>query len=103
MTVLNCANVPIPNQEWCGDMGSLGATCFKTLTPDKRDIPKTQWDNERIGEVCTTLDNFGQVKAIIEKLCNDTQLCTYEQKILLENFFINIQKVQAQSKAQADH
>lgn len=67
---LSACSLKIKDQEWCGDMGSEGATCFHTLTDETRDIPKDEWDNERFGQLCTSSDNFADLKKIILKVCS---------------------------------
>lgn len=87
MTVLfsGCVSVDIPDSEWCGDMGVGGATCYHTLSPAQRDIPKAAWDVEREGMICTQSATFASWKGIIEKLCHETKDCNYQQvKAFLE-------------------
>lgn len=71
-------------------MGSLGAACFHTLTDAKRDIPKSDWDDLRFGQVCTTAANLADTKAVIEKLCSMTNVCTFEVQERLNAFFLNV-------------
>lgn len=85
-------SVKIHDQEWCGDMGSQGATCFHTLKPDTRDIPKEQWDLERFGQVCTQPNNFAEIKANLEKLCRETKDCVYIDQT--QNFFQHIETME---------
>lgn len=91
MMVLNCAHVNVPDSEWCGDKGNLGAHCSHLLTVQTRDIPKDQWDVERFGMACTKLENMTALKGVVEKLCSQTKDCTYQQKQLIEKFFLDIQ------------
>src|SRR6185369_11488112 len=74
-----CKPLEIKDSEWCGDMGPDGAICFHTLVPDMRIVPKAQWDIEREGQVCTKGSVFADQKALIEKLCHETNGCAYEQ------------------------
>ncbi len=81
-----CAHVAIPNTEWCGDMGSEGASCFHTLTDDARDLTKEQWDTERFGQVCTTLNDFAAMKTSLEQLCSMAgRRCSYYARKALRN------------------
>lgn len=82
-----CGRVQIKNHEWCADIGTQGATCAETLSTDTRDIPKEQWDNERFGQLCTTVDTFTDIKAVIEKLCSVSGRCDYETKQKIRAFF----------------
>lgn len=81
-------------------MGSLGASCFHTLTSDKRDIPKTAWDDIRFGQVCTDAANLADTKAVIEKLCSMTNVCTFEVQQQLDAFFLNVNQIQGQAASQ---
>ena len=76
----SCSHVEIKDEEVCGDMGSLGAACFNTLTPGTRDIPPEQWADERFGKLCFSSDAFADWKSAIEKLCSKTKRCTYKMK-----------------------
>lgn len=90
----SCGTVVIKDQEDCGDMGSLGATCFHTLSSETRDIPKAQWDDERFGMVCTKASNIADTKAAIEKLCSVSNDCTYEVKQRIDAFYNHIDQIQ---------
>jgi hypothetical protein len=99
MLTAACA-VPIHNHEWCADNGD-GANCFHFLTDESRDLSKAEWDDLRVGQVCTMdpPDHYGEtfadIKATIAKLCTKTpNACSYEAKKKLSNFFRNLQKVQ---------
>ena len=76
----SCGTVQIKDHEFCGDLGSSGASCFHTLKTDSRDIPKPEWDAYRFGQICETADVFSDWKAVIEKLCSESHKCTYEQQ-----------------------
>jgi len=91
--ISGCATVEIKNQEFCGDMGSMGATCFKTLTDDTRDINKTDWDNERMGMICESPEVFADWKGLIMKLCHKSRACRYQAEKMLSRFFTNIEVV----------
>lgn len=82
-------SVKIKDQEWCGDMGAQGATCFHTLRRDTRDIPLEQWNQERFGQVCTDPRNFADLKSNLEKLCHQTKNCVYIDRT--QNFFNHIE------------
>lgn len=91
LVISGCGSVLIRDAEWCGDMGTMGAACFHTLTDETRDIEKAAWDAERFGMVCTNSDNFAAVKAVIEKLCYQTKSCTYAEKEQIKKFFERVQ------------
>lgn len=89
----SCAQVPIKDQEYCGDEGTLGAHCFHTLSSGERQIEKEAWDNERFGMVCTKAENLADTKAVIEKLCSEANNCTYEVQQAITAFFNHMEEV----------
>ena len=86
MLLSSCANVKIKNSEFCGDMGNLGASCFKTLSGETRDISPNDWDDERFGMICSKADTFADWKKAILKLCKMSRRCKYESKKNIKNF-----------------
>lgn len=91
---MGCASVQIKDEEFCGDQGELGATCFHTLTDETRDLSKADWDALRFGQVCSSAQTFADWKASILKLCKVSKACTYEQKKLLNQFMAHIEALQ---------
>ena len=77
----SCKSVLIQDTEVCGDKGPLGATCFHTNTTDHRDIDKTQWDLDRVGQLCVTADGFTIWKTALEQLCHETKNCVYGDQL----------------------
>jgi len=75
-------------------MGEYGATCAHTLTAATRDIPKSQWDQERFGQICFGSESFADWKADIENLCSLSGRCTYQQQISATRFLNFINKVE---------
>lgn len=65
-------------------MGELGASCFYTHSNNARDLSKTEWDEERVGKVCTEAATLANYKTAIQKLCYVTKSCTIEQKKILK-------------------
>jgi predicted phage-related endonuclease len=97
-----CAQVHVKDGEWCGDAGEDGASCFHTLTEETRDVEKKQWDEERLGMLCTRSENFANWKTAIEQLCNKMKgLCTYETREMLQDFFNRVEKVKRAQDAKA--
>lgn len=77
----SCARVKIKDAEWCADAGSIGASCFHTLSEQTRDIEKEAWDEERFGMICTKSENFAEWKKSILQLCKMAgKRCTYDIK-----------------------
>lgn len=69
-------------------MGAQGATCFHTLSTAARDLSKAQWDAERFGQLCTQAKNFADLKALVEKLCNQSGRCDYDK---VDAFFEHVE------------
>lgn len=92
LTASSCATVLIKDQVWCADEGHLGADCYHTLTQEHLTLTKAQWDDARFGQVCTSANNFADIKGQLEKLCHESRRCSYEQVKALEAFFGKILK-----------
>ena len=75
-------------------MGSAGATCFKTLSGETRDIEKEQWDQERFGQICSSADTFANWKKAILKLCRLSRRCSYDAKKKLIQFGDHVETYQ---------
>lgn len=76
--LVSCKSVVITDQEWCGDMGPDGATCFHTLSATERGLTKPEWDSDRFGMLCTKSNFFADNKGVIEKLCHETGDCDFQ-------------------------
>lgn len=61
----------IKNIEFCRDKGKFGAVCAYWLNAKetKKVVPALEWNAKRLGMVCTSEEGFGQLNALIEKLC----------------------------------
>lgn len=87
----SCANqVPIKNSRWFADVGSQGAIWADTLTTDQGSVAQPQWDDMRFGMLCTEASTYADWKAVIEKLCSVSNVCTYEIKTQLQLIFKNM-------------
>lgn len=84
--------------QWCGDLGEVGAHCANTLTNETRDIPKTVWDSERVGWLCTNSDGFNDTEKAIDQLCNETNLCDYETRQAISAALFRLEKVVARAQ-----
>lgn len=79
IVTVSCSHIPIYDSEVCGDLGPAGAHCAHTLINKKRDIPKAQWDVERIGQLCETSRAFTDKETAIDTFCNNNpNLCDYQ-------------------------
>jgi hypothetical protein len=66
----------IPNVPICADKGKFGAICAYTRGDvNKKQIPKLQWDNMRVGMFCMDAKALGDYKTFIEKACQQDQKC----------------------------
>tara|TARA_R110000868_G_scaffold291143_1_gene551532 strand:+ start:226 stop:594 length:369 start_codon:yes stop_codon:yes gene_type:complete len=84
--VLSCSQVQIKDSEWFGNLPDGSAIAFHFLTPENRELSREQWDQERVGMVCTKSDNFGDWKAALEKLCRVSGKCSYQTKKKISQF-----------------
>ena len=68
-------NIPIKNIEFCRDKGKFGAVCAYWLNAreTKRNIPLNEWNSERLGMICTSEKGMGNIKATVERLCQNKQ------------------------------
>lgn len=97
---LSCAQVKIKDQAWWADIGDEGAIELHTLSPEQKDISKSDWDKMRFGMLCTTTDVFSENKKNILKLCEDNPRCTIETKTALKKF---LKDVEALEKLMAEY
>lgn len=74
-----CAHVKVTNEEFCGDKGTLGATCDWTNGGPTTKLNKPQWDQKRFGMACAKVESITRLLGVIKKLCFDTGRCTYEE------------------------
>lgn len=83
-------------------MGIFGAACFRTLSDKEREIPKAQWDLDRMGMICTSSGTFAEWKKSILKLCEVSKLCTFEIKQEIISFNEKIEKITQRVKKQGE-
>lgn len=86
LLLVSCGHVVIKDQEYCGDAGPLGATCFTTLSNQTRDLTPSEWDELRFGQICTEASNYADNVAIIQKACRLCKCCTYDAKKQIMKF-----------------
>jgi hypothetical protein len=94
-----CAQVAIKNEEFCGDLGSQGASCFFTLSSQTEDIPKAIWDIDRFGMICEEADVFADWKTYIEQLCTISHDCSFETQQQITSFFKRVDEFKAKRDA----
>lgn len=78
--------VRITDTEWCGNGPDGGAVCFHTLSDRWRSLPQTEWDIERVGQICSTADTFAEWKAALLKLCEQTGSCDFQVQEAIRTF-----------------
>lgn len=84
--IVSCGHVTVKDKEVCADLGVAGAHCAHTYITQRRDIPKAQWDRERIGYMCMKADAFSDAEDSIDELCRTTNLCDYETQDQINQF-----------------
>lgn len=84
--IVSCGHVTVKDKEVCADLGVAGAHCAHTYVTRRRDIPKAQWDHERVGWMCMLADDFSDGEDSLDELCRTTNLCDYETQDQLNKF-----------------
>ena len=75
-------NLTLYDREYCGDLGKVGAHCNHAFKDQKRDIPKPQWDKERVGQICVNSQAYADIGSLEEQVCIVAN-CTYEEREML--------------------
>lgn len=86
LTLSGCGSIKIKDFLVYGDKGKFGATGVHTLCDTERCPPvllkKAQWDELRIGMVCTDANNFADMQANIDRFCaKNPNVCEYEEVV----------------------
>lgn len=105
-TSLSCAKIKVYDKEVCADLTGVdskmgftyGAHCAHTLTNVTRDIPKAQWDQERVGWLCTNSTGFNDTENTIDQFC---QLygCDYETRAQLQAALNRLRRIVRRARA----
>lgn len=97
---VSCGSVAVFNKEVCADLGVAGAHCAFTLSnpPKRRDIPKPQWDKDRIGWMCMRAEDFSDAEDSIDSLCRSSNMCDYKTKERISQFKKNTASVVTKAK-----
>lgn len=76
--------VNIKNIEFCRDKGKLGAVCAYWLNAKetKKRVSLIEWNNKRLGMVCTSEAGMGNINALIETFCQSRE-CNQQIKDLI--------------------
>lgn len=103
MVVSSCGHVVIKDTEACGAYpNAKGATCAHTMTDETREMTEVEFlswlMDVKAPKVCLPTSSFADLKADIETLCHDSNLCDYEQTEKVKAFLNRVEKIeQAQS------
>ncbi len=89
---IGCQNLKIKDKEVCGDLGKAGAHCAHTLTSEKRDLSKLEWDKTRFGWLCMDSTGFNETETALDQACQLMQ-CTYEQSEQVQTIKTNLKDV----------
>lgn len=83
-----CSSVTVKDEIFYGNKGMVGAVEFHLLTTDKATLSFEQWMQLIRTQplVCTSVNNLGDLKAEIEKLCSVCNCCTYATTAAVEQF-----------------
>lgn len=91
LSLICSCTVPVPDIEICADQGSEGATCTWTNSDKIEDIPYQAWGAKRFGQLCMSANDFGAIKATIEKLCHQSNNCTQEIQNNINSLFVKLE------------
>jgi hypothetical protein len=80
-SLTGCKHITITDSIWYGSLGSQGAVLEHTLTSTQTTLTLEQfaelWDNLSDPLICTNSSVFATWKANLEKLCSDSNSCSY--------------------------
>jgi hypothetical protein len=93
-TRLDIKDIPI---NW--DVGPDGAIVTHLVSEESSDVPKEEWDKKRFGYACISQDDFGWLKATIEKACSELKgMCRTEDKKVMKAFFDRAERLKQRKK-----
>lgn len=92
IVIVSCKTLEVHDAEGCGDLGPEGAHCSHTLIDSKRDIPKEQWDIERVGWICFDSTDFNSTETSLDQACVLLK-CTYKEKQMLQDINDRLKEV----------
>ena len=85
----SCENLPVYNTRVYVDLGPSGSHYAETLTNATGDIPKTGWDQLRVGMLCMSSESFNDIETEIDQACQ-LVTCTYQTRESLRLAFNRI-------------
>ena len=98
LSLASCAHTKIYDKEVCGDLGMDGAHCNHTLQQKPRDIPKPQWDLERVGWMCMDSEGYNDTETAIDQLCNSSAKCDYVMRQKIEDLKVRLRDIAETAK-----
>jgi hypothetical protein len=99
LAISSCTKVEIKDVPIYWDAAADGATLTHLLSDDVSQVPKAQWDAMRPGYACISEDDFGWVRASLEKLCAlQKGICTVETKQVMRQFFARVDRLPKRKK-----
>ena len=102
--MVGCSHVTLHDEVWHVIKGPLGALEVHTQTDTTKDLTKAQWDAISFGELCTSINNFGDDKADLEKLCSENPVgCDVDTQEQMQALFTKIAKIRKHLKDTQDY
>lgn len=95
----SCPRVEIADHELCGDKGTLGASCFHTLSDETRKLDFQEWEFQRFGQICMKAEAWANFKAALLKLCESSGRCTWQQIQDIENLTKRVEVFNQEAQA----
>jgi hypothetical protein len=83
-------------------MGTEGASCFRLLSGEERELDEQEWEQERFGMICSKAEAFTNLKSVALKLCATTGRCTYDERESLIRFEDKIYRIQEKINGEHD-
>lgn len=86
------------DKEVCGDLGQDGAACAHTYIDKKRDLTKKQWDEIRIGWLCSNSEGFNDTETLVEQVCQVVS-CDYQTRENVKKVVAKAMKIAKRAKS----
>jgi len=86
------------DEEVVADLGAAGGYAVHTLTDQTRDIPKAEWDRERVGYLCVNSTAFNDAQTALDQLCQETNLCDYQTRDAIQKASLRIHSALRKAK-----
>ncbi len=111
---VGCGHITIYDREVCVDVGAIefpkgsgqivGARCAHTLTKQTRNVPKAQWDQERIGQFVMNSQAYTDVETVSDQFCAAYPgICDYETRAAMQTTLTQVKPLYLLSKKVKRH